>query len=93
MTGVGIRNIEERAIVVNRYLTEQLTESGWKVLSPVRDERMRSAETLVALEDPARVVARLAEQKIIVTEKPQGMRVATHLFNDESDIDRLIEAL
>ncbi len=93
LAGVGIKNIEERVLSLNRILTNRLNDSGWKVLSPLADERMRSAETLVFAEDPAGLVARLADQKIIVTKKPQGIRVATHFFNDEEDIERLIEAL
>lgn len=93
MTQLGIKNIEERALELNRYLTSRLQESGWKVLSPIADERMRSAETLVEVADPAGVVAQLAKQRIIVTRKPQGMRVATHFFNNEADVERLIEAL
>ena len=90
---VGIKNIEERALSLNRFLTRRLIDSGWHILSPLDDERTRSAETLVSVEGAAAVVARLAEQKIIVTKKPQGIRVATHFFNNESDIDRVIEAL
>ena len=90
---VGNRNIEERALALNRYLTNRLTEIGWKVLSPLADESTRSAETLVQADDPAALVARLAEQKIIVTQKPQGIRVSTHFFNNEQDIERLLEAL
>jgi selenocysteine lyase/cysteine desulfurase len=90
---VGSKNIEERALALNRYLTNRLTEIGWKVLSPLADESTRSAETLVQADDPEGLVARLAEQKIIVTKKPQGIRVATHFFNNEEDIERLIDAL
>jgi cysteine desulfurase/selenocysteine lyase len=90
---VGIENVEARALALNHYLTDRLIDSGWEVLSPIRDERTRSAETLVAAADPAQLVAKLASQKIIVTEKPQGIRVATDFFNNEADIDRLIEAL
>jgi selenocysteine lyase/cysteine desulfurase len=93
MTNLGLKNIEARALSLNRVLTDRLTDSGWKVLSPLGDERMRSAETLVFAEDPAGVVARLARQKIIVTKKPQGIRVATHFFNNEADIERLVEGL
>ncbi len=93
MQEIGIRNIEERALSLNRYLTEKLSESGWRVLSPLRSEASRSGETLVAVENPARVVAELAVRRVIVTEKPQGIRVATDFFNDESDIERLIQAL
>ncbi len=90
---VGSKNIEERVLSLNRLLTDRLTEAGWKVLSPISDESTRSAETLVEADDPAGLVARLAEQKIIVTQKPQGIRIATHFFNNEQDIERLIEAL
>lgn len=93
ITSIGIKNIEERVLEVNRILTRRLSESGWKVLSPIADDRTRSAETLVQADDPAGVVAKLAERKIIVTKKPQGIRVATHFFNNEDDIERLIEAL
>ena len=64
-------------------LTERLNEIGWRVLSPLDDEKFRSAETLVAAENPAKVVADSAAQKIFVTEKPQGFRVATDFFNNE----------
>jgi cysteine desulfurase/selenocysteine lyase len=90
---VGGEMIERRALELNRKLTDRLSESGRKVLSPLRDESTRSAETLVASDDPARVVRHLHERGVAVTQKPEGVRVATHFFNDESDIERLIGAL
>jgi len=89
----GARNIERRVLALNRHLTERLSEKGWRVLSPLREESMRSGETLVAAERPRRVVAHLAHYNVAVTEKPEGIRVSTHFFNDEEDIARLIEAL
>ncbi|HEX5964983.1 MAG TPA: aminotransferase class V-fold PLP-dependent enzyme [Pyrinomonadaceae bacterium] len=93
MQSIGMKNIEERALELNRLLTDRLQEAGWRVLSPLSDEQFRSAETLVATENPARVVAALAEKKISVTEKPQGIRVSTDFFNDEDDINQLINGL
>ena len=93
MQSIGLANIEARAIELNRKLTSRLDEIGWKVLSPLQDEKFRSAETLVAADEPAKVVSHLAEQKIFVTEKPEGFRVATDFFNDEEDIERLIRGL
>jgi cysteine desulfurase/selenocysteine lyase len=90
---VGGERVEQRALELNRHLTEQLSEAGWKILSPLRDESTRSAETLVACEDPARVVRHLHERNVAVTQKPEGFRVATHFFNDESDIAHLVAAL
>jgi len=90
---IGMRSIQERALILNRRLTSRLQEEGWTVLSPLANEGARSAETLMALEDPERVVTLLAERGVIVTRKPQGIRIATDFFNNEEDIERLIEAL
>jgi selenocysteine lyase/cysteine desulfurase len=93
MQSIGITNIQERALNLNRTLTSRLEESGWQILSPLGEERFRSAETLVAAENPAKLVNHLAQQNILVTEKPQGLRVATDLFNNDDDIERLIRTL
>ena len=93
MQSIGIEKIQARVLELNRLLTSRLNESGWKVLSPLQDEVFRSAETLVAAENPKQVVSKLAEQKIFVTEKPEGFRVATDFFNNDQDIDQLIHGL
>ena len=90
---IGLKVIEARALELNRRLTSRLTDTGWKILSPLQNEEHRSAETLVAAENPAQVVSKLALQKVLVTEKPEGFRVSTDFFNNEDDIERLIEAL
>lgn len=90
---IGAREIEGRVLALNRYLTGRLSEEGWRVLSPVSDESMRSGETLVELAHPQRVVAHLARRNVAVTEKPQGVRISTHFFNNEADVERLIAAL
>jgi cysteine desulfurase/selenocysteine lyase len=93
MRFIGIANIEARALELNRTLTARLSEIGWTVLSPLGEEKFRSAETLVAADNPAKVVSELASEKILVTEKPQGFRVSTDFFNNEEDIDQLIHRL
>ena len=86
-------HIQARALELNRNLTARLQESGWNVLSPLGEEKYRSAETLVAAENPAKVVRELAERKIYVTEKPEGFRVSTDFFNHDDDVEKLIEEL
>jgi len=93
MQSIGTANIEARALELNRKLTARLSEIGWNVLSPLGNEKFRSAETLVAADAPGQVVNHLASQQILVTEKPQGFRVATDFFNNENDLERLIDAL
>ena len=93
MQSIGIENIQARALELNRMLTTRLDEIGWEVLSPLEEEKFRSAETLVAADNLGKIVSELASQKILVTEKPQGFRVSSDCFNDEGDIDRLIARL
>jgi cysteine desulfurase / selenocysteine lyase len=93
LTSIGIQRIQERALELNRYLTERLAGIGWKVLSPLGKEEVRSPQTLVEAEDPASLVTHLASFGVAVTEKPQGIRVATNFFNNEDDVERLIDGL
>jgi cysteine desulfurase / selenocysteine lyase len=90
---IGADEIERRALSINRRMTESLAAAGWKVLSPLRNEAARSAETLVGVDDPVRVFKHLTRQKVAVSIKPEGFRAATHLFNDETDIARLVAVL
>ncbi|HYH85124.1 MAG TPA: aminotransferase class V-fold PLP-dependent enzyme [Pyrinomonadaceae bacterium] len=90
---IGADKIERRALALNRHMTDSLASAGWRVLSPLRSEAARSAETLVAADDPHGVVKHLSRRKVAVTIKPEGFRAATHFFNDETDIERLVAAL
>lgn len=90
---IGMANIQSRVLYLNRYLTSQLAEGGWRVPSPSNEESVRSGETLVQFDNPKELTRYLASRRIAVTEKPQGIRVATHFFNNEEDIDRLVSAL
>jgi selenocysteine lyase/cysteine desulfurase len=93
LQGIGLASIEARTLELNRYLTDRLGEIGVEILSPLTPEKYRSPQTLVRLADPNRTVRSLTQQGIICTKKPEGMRIATHFFVNESDIDRLIDAL
>ena len=93
LSRVGAERVERRALELNQLLTGRLSNAGWQVLSPLGEESARSAETLVACDRRERVVAHLSRRGVAVTQKPEGIRVATHLFNDEEDIARLVAAL
>ena len=91
LLGIGLDRIEARVLALNTYLTDGLARIGVRVLSP--GGAFRSGESLCAFDDPPGVVGFLADRNIQVTQKPEGIRVATHFFNDEQDVDRLVDAL
>jgi cysteine desulfurase / selenocysteine lyase len=91
LESIGKDAIEARVLALNRMLTDGLARDGLRVLSP--GDPHRSGQTLVAVSDPGRVTASLAARGILVTEKPQGVRVSTHFYNSEEDIERCRAAL
>jgi selenocysteine lyase/cysteine desulfurase len=91
LNGLGADAIAERVLALNMYLTFQLGREGFEVLSPGGEHR--SGETLVGVDAPARFRRFLQSRGVYVTEKPEGLRIATHFYNNEHDVDVCVKAL
>lgn len=91
LDGIGRDRIQARVLQLNTTLTSALRHAGFESLSPTGSGR--SGETLVALEDPRGVTEFLRGRAIMVTQKPEGIRVATHFYNNDEDIEKLVDAL
>ena len=89
--GIGLEAIAARVLELNMYLTFRLEREGFTVLSPGGEHR--SGLTLVQLPDPRLVTALLRASHILVTEKPEGVRISTHVYNNEADVDACVAAL
>lgn len=93
---VGMENIEEKTKELGGYLIEQLLELGLKVNTP-QEKRKRGGLITYNTgkhELNRRSVEVLGRQNVVVSLRYQsgigGVRVATHFFNTEEDVDRLI---
>jgi selenocysteine lyase/cysteine desulfurase len=91
LDGIGRERIQSRVLQLNTALTSSLLHEGFEILSPSGSGR--SGQTLVALDDPAEATEFLRGRNIIVTQKPQGIRVATHFYNNDEDLEKLVAAL
>jgi selenocysteine lyase/cysteine desulfurase len=91
LVGLGVTAIAERALSLNNVLTDALSREGFPVLSP--GGAHRSGQTLVEVSDPPRATAYLKDRGILVTEKPQGLRISTHFYNSEADIEACVRSL
>lgn len=91
LSAVGVDKIAERVLYLNELLTFRLERKGFPVLSP--GGSYRSGQTLVEVAEPERCVAFLREKGILVTQKPEGIRISTHLYNNEEDIETAVRAL
>jgi L-cysteine/cystine lyase len=90
LAGFGWDAVHERATRLAATLAERLAESGRQVAP-------RGATTLVAWEhpDPEATRGRLAESGVIVRDLPNTpyLRASVGAWNDEADLERLLDAL
>jgi selenocysteine lyase/cysteine desulfurase len=91
LDGIGRHQIQTRILQLNTALTSSLIHDDFEVLSP--SGAGRSGQTLVAFDEPGEVTAFLRARGIMVTQKPEGIRISTHFFNNEEDIAKLLIAL
>ena len=97
---VGITDVERHIHGLTELLHDELEELGARLVTK-RDPATRSGITVFRLhEDPAddlAVLSRLLAERILIsiryTSGVGGMRVSTHYYNDEDDVQSLCEAL
>lgn len=89
---IGVPRIHAR----NRVLTDRLIEGararGFRVRC-ADDAARRTAIVMIAHDDPAGTVERLAARDIIVDFRPGYVRISPHFYNTEEEIDRVLDAL
>jgi selenocysteine lyase/cysteine desulfurase len=90
---VGIEAIGGRVLALTERLVEGLRARGAQLSSP----RGESASGIVSFrlpeEPPRRTWQRLRDRRIHTMVRRGGVRASPHFYNDESEIDALLEAL
>ncbi len=89
---IGVHNIHKRIVELGDYLIKKLVSAKFEVISPT-EEKYRSGIVMVKVTDPEKIVEKLAEKKIFVSARGEGIRVAIHIFNNKADLDSLVNAL
>ena len=92
LTEWGVANIEATLGARNAALAVRLSALG---LTPTPDHARGPHFIGAALPDgaPDDLLARLAAEKVYLSERSGQLRVTPHLWNDDEDFDRLIDAL
>jgi selenocysteine lyase/cysteine desulfurase len=88
----GPTAIEEHVSALATRLIDGLDELGATVVTP-RDPGRRGPLVCVRSTDVRALVAALAEQRIVCSERDSNLRIALHLYNVEEDVDRVLAAL
>ncbi len=88
----GVTEIQEALSELTEKIAQLATQEGYSVLPP--DQRCAH---MIGIRHPAGIPATLPAQlkdaKVYVSMRGDSIRIAPHLYNDLSDIDRLFEIL
>jgi selenocysteine lyase/cysteine desulfurase len=89
---VGLEAIEHRIAALTAAIKDAATQSGYRLASPLDPARHGAMITLRSNDDNL-LVARLAEDNIVVSCRNGNLRISPHFYNNQSDIDHLFRAL
>jgi selenocysteine lyase/cysteine desulfurase len=92
MLDVGMPAIERRIRELTRRCMNELREIGWASVTPDLDAR-RGAMICVPSRDSGALSQELMRRNIVTSNRDDNLRVCFHFYNDEEDVDVLIEAL
>ena len=89
---IGEAAIVERINYLTNYLHQQLEAIGID-LDTIPARGALAGITILPIENNEAVAAELAKQNVFVAPRGIGLRIATHLYNNEADIDAFVDAL
>jgi selenocysteine lyase/cysteine desulfurase len=76
-------------LMLQKRLRDGLRPRGFVPNAP-DDPAISSGITVVPVENPLAVVRALLGRGILTTPRGPGVRISTHVYNDESDVERLL---
>lgn len=88
----GLRQIERHVLTLGTRLIEGLMDLPLEIITP-HDPELRAGIVAWLDADPRGTAAALSARGIEVTGSSGRIRAGIHLYNDERDIDRLIDAM
>jgi selenocysteine lyase/cysteine desulfurase len=88
---MGPKVILEHDLGLQRRLRDGLRARGFTANAP-DDPARSSGITVVPVANPLGVVRGLRDKGVLTTPRGPGVRISTHVYNDESDVERLLAA-
>jgi cysteine desulfurase/selenocysteine lyase len=89
---VGLERIEARVLRLGALLAAGLRARGYRVRTPEEDGR-RAGITTFEVRRPDEAAERLRAAGVVVAVREGCLRASTHFYNDEGEVERLLESL
>ena len=92
MQEIGIAETREHVLALNEQLVAGVEELGGSTVTP-RDPDRHGALICIPSTDVDELVAALARDGIVTSERDGNLRVSAHSYNSSADIEAVLEAL
>jgi selenocysteine lyase/cysteine desulfurase len=92
MQEIGIADTRRHVNDLNARLSDGLDDLGARLVTP-RDPERRGALMCVKAKDSNALVAALAEEGIVTSERDSNLRISAHAYNTVEDVDAVLAAL
>ena len=92
MQEIGVAETREHVLDLNSRLIDGLDELKARVVTPRKPER-RGALICVRSTDPRALVAALAREGIVTSERDGNLRISAHAYNSLEDVDAVLASL
>ena len=92
MLDVGMPAIERRIRELTRSCMEKLRDINWASVTPSQDER-RGAMICVPSKASGALAQELMRRNIVASHRDDNLRVCFHFYNNDEDVDVLVETL
>lgn len=89
---LGPEAIERHVLDLTGRCMDRLLEAGCRLATP-RDDAQRGPTVAICARDAVELTTRLAERNVITSCRDDNVRAMFHVYNDDSDMDALIEGL
>jgi cysteine desulfurase/selenocysteine lyase len=91
---LGTQAINDRVLELSRLVAEAVESRGYQVVSSRRPGEVSGIVSAVHPRREAKeIAAALAEARVACAVREGRLRVSSHLFNNEADVERLVSAL
>jgi selenocysteine lyase/cysteine desulfurase len=90
LTEIGFENIAQHVAGLAQALVQGARKLGIKVKTPTDT---RGPLVVLQMKDVEKVVAKLAEQNIVCSNRMDGLRVSFHLYNNLDDVRAVLDVL
>jgi selenocysteine lyase/cysteine desulfurase len=89
---IGLERIFARISDLNGMISPELEKRGLKVISSM-EPRHRSGILSFVPDDAGKLFRHLFKRKVFAAQRGDAVRLSPHFYSDESDIERLFQAL